>query len=67
MVGAMSAMSDEVKAQGRRPYIIPGGASNALGALGYVACAQEIIFQNVLFAHTGGSPALYAYLDSFWE
>jgi D-cysteine desulfhydrase len=23
--------------------------------------------ENVLFVHTGGSPALYAYLDSFWE
>jgi D-cysteine desulfhydrase len=23
--------------------------------------------ENVLFVHAGGSPALYAYLDSFWE
>jgi D-cysteine desulfhydrase len=23
--------------------------------------------ENVLFVHTGGSPALYAYLDSFWD
>jgi len=23
--------------------------------------------ENVVFVHTGGSPALYAYLDSFWE
>jgi 1-aminocyclopropane-1-carboxylate deaminase/D-cysteine desulfhydrase-like pyridoxal-dependent ACC family enzyme len=23
--------------------------------------------ENVLFVHTGGSPALYAYLDNFWE
>jgi D-cysteine desulfhydrase len=23
--------------------------------------------ENVLFVHTGGAPALYAYLDSFWE
>ena len=23
--------------------------------------------ENVLFVHTGGSPALYAYLDGFWE
>ena len=23
--------------------------------------------ENVLFVHTGGSPALYVYLDSFWE
>jgi D-cysteine desulfhydrase len=45
LMGAMGAMADEVKAQGRRPYIIPGGAWSPLGALGYAACAQEIIFQ----------------------
>jgi D-cysteine desulfhydrase len=45
MMGAMNAMADEVRTQGGRPYIIPGGASNPLGALGYGACAQEIIFQ----------------------
>jgi D-cysteine desulfhydrase len=45
MPQAMQAMADEVKAQGGRPYIIPGGASNPLGALGYAACAQEIISQ----------------------
>ncbi|MBI1339900.1 D-cysteine desulfhydrase [bacterium] len=41
----MSAMADAVRAQGGRPYIIPGGGSNALGALGYVACAQELLTQ----------------------
>ena len=45
MPAAMRAMADEMKAQGRRPYVIPGGASSPLGALGYAACAQEIIFQ----------------------
>ncbi|MBI5578622.1 MAG: D-cysteine desulfhydrase [Deltaproteobacteria bacterium] len=45
MPQAMQAMADEVKAQGGRPYIIPGGASTPLGALGYAACAQEIISQ----------------------
>jgi D-cysteine desulfhydrase len=45
MSQAMQAMADEVKAQGGRPYIIPGGASTPLGALGYAACAQEIISQ----------------------
>ena len=45
MPAAMNAMAEEVKSQGRRPYIIPGGASSPLGALGYVACAQEIISQ----------------------
>ena len=27
---------------GRQGYVIPGGGSNALGGLGYVACAQEL-------------------------
>jgi D-cysteine desulfhydrase len=27
---------------GRKAYVIPGGGSNALGGLGYVACAQEL-------------------------
>ncbi len=42
MVAAMQAVADELAAQGRRAYIIPGGGSNALGGLGYVACAQEL-------------------------
>ena len=42
---AMRAVADELSAQGRRGYIIPGGGSNPLGALGYVACAEEILAQ----------------------
>ncbi len=42
---AMQAEADELAAEGRRGYIIPGGGSNALGALGYVSCAQEIMAQ----------------------
>jgi L-cysteate sulfo-lyase len=34
-----------LKQQGARPYAIPVGASNALGALGYVECAREIVAQ----------------------
>ena len=45
MMEAMNAMAEEVKAQGGHPYLIPGGASNPLGALGYVACAQETLSQ----------------------
>ena len=29
--------------EGRNVYTIPGGASNAIGATGYVSCAQEIM------------------------
>ena len=41
MVAAMNQVAEDVAALGRKAYIIPGGGSNALGGLGYVACAQE--------------------------
>ncbi|MEM9107784.1 MAG: D-cysteine desulfhydrase [Pseudomonadota bacterium] len=37
------AVSDTLRAEGQRPYFIPGGGSNPTGALGYVSCAQEIV------------------------
>lgn len=43
---AMQAHAAEIEAQGRKGYIIPGGGSNALGALGYVSCAHEIAAQS---------------------
>jgi D-cysteine desulfhydrase len=42
MGAAMQRVADALKAEGRRGYVIPGGGSNALGGLGYVACAQEL-------------------------
>ena len=42
---AMEAVADEVRAAGGRPYIIPGGASNKVGALGYVGCGEELLQQ----------------------
>ena len=45
MMGAMNTLADKLMADGRKPYVIPGGASNALGALGYVACMEEIMAQ----------------------
>jgi D-cysteine desulfhydrase len=42
---AMEAIGADLAAQGRRGYIIPGGGSNTVGALGYVACADEILAQ----------------------
>ncbi len=47
MLGEMEKLAEQLKKEGKKPYIIPGGASNAIGATGYVACAQEI--QNQLF------------------
>lgn len=46
MMGALNQLADELRAQGRKPYVIPGGGSNPLGALGYVSCAQEILQQS---------------------
>ncbi|HDM78978.1 MAG TPA: D-cysteine desulfhydrase [Deltaproteobacteria bacterium] len=46
MMEEMQKVADELDAEGRKAYIVPGGASNPVGALGYVACAQEIIAQS---------------------
>ena len=45
MMAKMTSIADSLRAKGRKPYIIPGGGSNAIGGLGYVACAQEILQQ----------------------
>lgn len=42
---AMDEVAEEVRAEGGTPYIIPGGASNAVGALGYVGCGEELLAQ----------------------
>jgi L-cysteate sulfo-lyase len=42
---AMEEIVDEVRAGGGTPYVIPGGASNKVGALGYVNCAIELLAQ----------------------
>ncbi|MBV4366384.1 D-cysteine desulfhydrase [Erwinia sp. BNK-24-b] len=42
----MAEHATRLEAQGFRPYIVPVGGSNALGALGYVECAQEIAHQS---------------------
>ncbi|NDD11295.1 MAG: D-cysteine desulfhydrase [Betaproteobacteria bacterium] len=45
MNAAMTALADKLRASGRKPYIIPGGGSNPIGALGYVTCALELVNQ----------------------
>lgn len=42
---AMAEVAGEVQAAGGSPYIIPGGASNPVGALGYVGCGLELLAQ----------------------
>lgn len=45
LMAGMQRMAEVAEAQGRKPYLIPGGGSNALGSLGYVACAEETLQQ----------------------
>ncbi|MBN8510256.1 MAG: D-cysteine desulfhydrase [Burkholderiales bacterium] len=45
MAAAMQQVADALAREGRKAYVIPGGGSNALGGLGYVACAQELLQQ----------------------
>lgn len=42
----LADLAIRLEAQGFRPSVIPVGGSNALGSLGYVACAQEIAAQS---------------------
>jgi len=45
MHAELEAAAEQFRAQGRRPYTIPGGGSNPTGALGYVDCAYELLGQ----------------------
>ena len=47
MNGEMEAIAECLKQDGKTPYIIPGGGSNQIGALGYVNCARELAEQAV--------------------
>ena len=55
LMAGMQRMAEEAEREGRKPYLIPGGGSNALGSLGYVACAEETMQQaferSVAFDH----------------
>jgi len=45
MMGEMEKLEKKLAADGKKPYIIPGGASNTIGATGYVSCAEETLQQ----------------------
>lgn len=45
MAKEMQQVADDLEAEGRKGYIVPGGGSNPIGATGYVACAEEILGQ----------------------
>lgn len=41
----MARIAEDARRAGRRPYVIPEGGSNAVGALGYVEAASELSSQ----------------------
>lgn len=45
MQAEMESLAESLAKQGRRPYVIPGGGSNPIGALGYVNAALELTTQ----------------------
>jgi L-cysteate sulfo-lyase len=47
MQAEMEAVAARLAQAGRRPYVIPGGGSNPLGALGYANAALELLNQSV--------------------
>lgn len=47
MQGEMETVAKQLESTGRRPYVIPGGGSNPVGALGYVNAALELVNQSV--------------------
>lgn len=43
--GIMEDLAQDLRKKGRRPYVIPEGASNAIGYFGYIRAAEEILTQ----------------------
>lgn len=66
--GPLDAFMAHLSAQGHRPYLIPGGASeHPLGSMGYINCALEIAtqmeqlgFEFDYLVHTTGSSSTQA-------
>ena len=45
MNAEMEAVAERFRKSGKKVYTIPGGGSNATGALGYANCAMELLYQ----------------------
>jgi L-cysteate sulfo-lyase len=45
MNAEMEKLAEKLRSSGKNPYIIPGGGSNPIGALGYIDCALEFLNQ----------------------
>src|SRR5690348_17328180 len=44
--GAIRALADRLRSEGRRPFVVPYGVSDALGAVGYASTVVEIAEQS---------------------
>jgi L-cysteate sulfo-lyase len=44
--GAIRALADKLRAEGKKPFVVPYGVSNAMGAVGYASTALEIAQQS---------------------
>ncbi len=61
--GAITALADRLRAEGSKPYVVPYGVSNALGAAGYASTVEEIAATNLkpaAIVHCTGSAATQA-------
>lgn len=68
--GPVEALAKQLIARGKRPYVVPYGVSNGLGAVGYASAAAEIAAQSVeagfapsAIVHCTGSGATQAGLS----
>ena len=57
---AMVEVAEEERRKGHRPYLIPGGGSNGLGAIGYAQCVLELQLQLLEL----GQPVDHLYVSS---
>ncbi|MFK7762488.1 MAG: D-cysteine desulfhydrase [Roseobacter sp.] len=67
MNAEMQTLAAKLSDTGEVPYVIPGGGSNPIGALGYVNCARELVDQSIdigleidAFMHATGSSGTQA-------
>ncbi|MHA1221337.1 MAG: D-cysteine desulfhydrase family protein [Candidatus Heimdallarchaeota archaeon] len=63
----MDEIAEELRDQGKKPYVIPTGGSNRIGILGYILCLKEIAIQSAdlelyfdYFIHASGSAGTQA-------
>lgn len=63
----VNRLTDELRAKGRKPYVIPGGGASELGVLGYALASVEIMqqalqlgFRPKYIVHSTGSGATQA-------